>query len=213
MAKNFSTLLRSYLRGVLDPLGRALVRAGVTANAVTIVGAVGVCIGSIGFLARGEILAALIVVTLFAFTDMLDGAIARAQGGSGSRFGMFLDSTTDRLSDGVIVGSLAYWFAVSEQRVAFVGALVCLVAGQLVSYAKARAEGVGVRCDVGIAERSERLVLLGLGALGYVIGVPYAFEVALWLVAVLSVITVGQRVAHVRRAIAQADRPTSRGMA
>jgi CDP-diacylglycerol--glycerol-3-phosphate 3-phosphatidyltransferase len=198
MTRNFSGFSRAYLARVIDPVGRALVRAGVSANLVTVLGAVGVLIGCFGFVVRGEILAGLVIITVSMLTDMVDGAIARARG-SASRFGAFLDSTTDRIADGAVFGSLAYWLAVSGHRVAFAGALVCLVSGQVVSYAKARAEGLGVRCDVGIAERTERLILLGLGGGVYLVGVPYAFEVSLWLLAALSLVTAGQRIVHVRR--------------
>ncbi|MGH3655964.1 MAG: phosphatidylinositol phosphate synthase [Micromonosporaceae bacterium] len=204
MAKNFSAFSRAYLTRALDPIGRALVRAGVSADAVTVAGTVGVLIGCFGFVVRGEILIGLVVITISALTDMFDGAIARARG-SGSRFGAFLDSTMDRLCDGAIFGSLAYWLAISGHRVALAGALVCLVSGQLVSYAKARAESLRIGCDVGIAERTERLILLGLGGIAYLLGMPYAFEVSLWLLAVLSLITVAQRVAHVRRAAVEVE--------
>ncbi|MGH3734137.1 MAG: phosphatidylinositol phosphate synthase [Micromonosporaceae bacterium] len=199
MVKNFSAFSRRHLAGVVDPLGQALVRLGVPADLVTVLGAAGVLVGCFGFVVRGEILIGLVIITLSMLTDMVDGAIARATGRT-SRFGAFLDSTTDRIADGAVFGSLAYWLGVSGQRYAFAAALVCLVAGQLVSYAKARAEGLGVSCDVGIGERTERLVLLGLGGLAWAAGVPYAFEVSLSLLAVLSLVTVAQRIWHVRRA-------------
>ena len=91
---------------------------------------------------------------------MLDGVLARIKGTSGA-WGAFLDSTLDRVSDAAVFAGLAIWLARTGQRVLAVVALFCLVAGPLVSYAKARAEGLGVRCDVGIAERTERL-LIGL---------------------------------------------------
>lgn len=199
MVKNLSAFSRRRLARVVDPLGRALVRAGVSADLMTVLGTVGVLIGCFGFVVRGQILAGLLIITASMLTDMLDGAIARARG-TAHRFGAFLDSTMDRVADGAVFGSLAYWLAVTGQRYAFAAALVCLVTGQLVSYAKARAEGLGISCDVGIAERTERLILLGLGGIAWLLGVPYAFEVSLTLLAVLSLVTVVQRVLHVRRA-------------
>lgn len=199
MVKNLSAFSRRRLARVVDPLGRALVRAGVSADLMTVLGTVGVLIGCFGFVVRGQILAGLLIITASMLTDMLDGAIARARG-TAHRFGAFLDSTMDRVADGAVFGSLAYWLAVTGQRYALAAALVCLVTGQLVSYAKARAEGLGISCDVGIAERTERLILLGLGGIAWLLGVPYAFEVSLTLLAVLSLVTVVQRVLHVRRA-------------
>lgn len=199
MVKNLSAFSRRRLARVVDPLGRALVRAGVSADLMTVLGTVGVLIGCFGFVVRGQILAGLLIITGSMLTDMLDGAIARARG-TAHRFGAFLDSTMDRVADGAVFGSLAYWLAVTGQRYALAAALVCLVTGQLVSYAKARAEGLGISCDVGIAERTERLILLGLGGIAWLLGVPYAFEVSLTLLAVLSLVTVVQRVLHVRRA-------------
>lgn len=199
MVKNLSAFSRRRLARVVDPLGRALVRAGVSADLMTVLGTVGVLIGCFGFVVRGQILAGLLIITASMLTDMLDGAIARARG-TAHRFGAFLDSTMDRVADGAVFGSLAYWLAVTGQRYALAAALVCLVTGQLVSYAKARAEGLGISCDVGIAERTERLILLGLGGIAWLLGVPYAFEVSLTLLATLSLVTVVQRVLHVRRA-------------
>jgi CDP-diacylglycerol--glycerol-3-phosphate 3-phosphatidyltransferase len=130
--------------------------------------------------------------------------------GTGGRFGALLDSTMDRISDGAIFGSLAYWLGVTNQHPAAVAALLCLVAGQVVSYVKARAEGLGLSADVGIIERPERLILVGIGGVLHGLGVPYALAVVLWIVAVGSVYTVGQRMMHVHR---QARRQPSNGKA
>jgi CDP-diacylglycerol--glycerol-3-phosphate 3-phosphatidyltransferase len=199
MTKNLSGVSRVHLARAIEPVGRWLVRIGVSADAVTVVGTMGVLVGCLGFVVRGQLLAGLVIVTLSVLTDMLDGAVARAGGGS-SRFGAFLDSTMDRLSDGVIFGSLAFWLAVTGRDVPAAAALLCLISGQLVSYAKARSESLGIQCDVGLAERSERLVLVGLGAVLWLAGVSYALEVALWLLAALSLVTVGQRIWRVWQA-------------
>jgi phosphatidylinositol phosphate synthase len=103
------------------------------------------------------------------------------------------------VADGAVFASLAYWLAVDGQRVALTACLLCLVAGQIVSYVKARAESLGLSADVGIAERFERLAIIGLGGLLDGARVPYALDVALWLVAVLSMVTVGQRIMVVHR--------------
>jgi phosphatidylinositol phosphate synthase len=205
MAKIFSVVTKAGMSRVLDPVARALLRAGVSPDAVTLVGTAGVVVAAVGLATRGYLLIATFVITACALTDLVDGAMARARGTS-SRFGALLDSTMDRIADGAVFGSLAYWLAVTDEhsnlvhpRPALVATLICLVAGQIVSYVKARAEGLGLSADVGIAERFERLVILGLGGIAYGLHIPYALDVSVWLLAVLSVITVVQRIWHVRQ--------------
>ena len=204
MAKIFSVVTKAGISRIIDPVARALLRAGVTPDAVTVAGTVGVVVAALLLATRGYLWIAALVITACALTDLLDGAMARARGTT-SRFGALLDSTMDRLADGAVFGSLAYWLAVSDQYANLAACLICLVTGQLVSYVKARAEGLGLSANVGIAERFERLVIIGLGGIGDGLGIPYALDVALWLLVVLSVITVGQRIFHVRRL----DRETS----
>jgi len=198
MAKILSGLGRAGMGRVFDPIARALLRAHISPDAVTVAGTVGVVAAAIWFGARGHLVAGAFVVTLFTFTDLVDGSMARQSGRTG-RFGAFLDSTMDRVADGAVFGSVAYWLATQGRHSALVAALICLVSGQVVSYAKARAEGLGMTANVGVAERFERLLLVGLGGLATGFGWRYGIDVALWLLAVLSVITVGQRVVHVRR--------------
>jgi CDP-diacylglycerol--glycerol-3-phosphate 3-phosphatidyltransferase len=210
MAKIFSVVTKAGLSRILDPVARALLRAGISPDAVTIIGTAGVIAASVGLAARGHLLIATFVITACALTDLVDGAMARARGTS-SRFGALLDSTMDRIADGAVFSGLAYWLAVTGQRASLVATLICLVTGQVVSYVKARAEGLGLEANVGIAERFERLVILGLGGIGWGIGIPYALEVALWLLAVLSTVTVVQRIWHVRRLDRQLDRQLDSG--
>ena len=204
MAKIFSVVTKAGISRIIDPVARALLRAGVTPDAVTVAGTVGVVVAALLLATRGYLWIAALVITACALTDLLDGAMARARGTT-SRFGALLDSTMDRLADGAVFGSLAYWLAVSDQYANLAACLICLVTGQIVSYVKARAEGLGLSANVGIAERFERLVIIGLGGIGDGLGIPYALDVALWLLVVLSVITVGQRIHHVRKL----DRETS----
>jgi CDP-diacylglycerol--glycerol-3-phosphate 3-phosphatidyltransferase len=144
------------------------------------------------------------VCWFFVMADMLDGALARVKGTTGV-FGAFLDSTLDRVADAAVFGGLAAWFVLGGHSKLMAGvALFCLVSGALVSYAKARAEGLGLRCDVGLAERTERL-LIGLVAAGLAgLGVPYVLSAGLWILAVASAITFVQRVLAVRKAAAAA---------
>jgi CDP-diacylglycerol--glycerol-3-phosphate 3-phosphatidyltransferase len=198
MAKIFSVFGRAGLTRVFDPIARRLLRLGVSPDAVTVAGTAGVIVGAVGFAARGHLVIAAVVVTLFAFTDMLDGSMARQSGRTG-RFGAFLDSTMDRVADGAVFASVAYWLGTENRRAAAAAALLCLVAGQIISYTKARAESLGLTASGGIAERAERLVLVGAGGLLTGLGVHYAIDVALWLLAALSVVTVGQRMVTVYR--------------
>jgi CDP-diacylglycerol---glycerol-3-phosphate 3-phosphatidyltransferase len=190
---------RPVVAKVVAPVVTALARAGVTADMVTVAGFLGAVAGSALLIARGEFFWGVMVVTVSVLLDLLDGALARARGG-GSVFGAVLDSTLDRASDAAVFGALVWWFAgPGDNRLLLLLALLCLVLGVLTSYVKARAEGVGIACDVGIVERTERLilVLVGTGLSG--LGVPWALHAALWLLLVGSAVTVGQRIAAVHR--------------
>jgi CDP-diacylglycerol--glycerol-3-phosphate 3-phosphatidyltransferase len=194
-------LLRPTLNRVLTPIGEALARTPVTPNAITVTGTVGVVAAALWLLPTGHLFAGAVVITVFVLSDMLDGALARVKGTSGA-WGAFLDSTLDRVGDAAIFAGLAAWLARGGHQPALAGVTVyCLVAGAMVSYARARAEGLGVRADVGLAERSERIViiLLSTGLSG--LGVPYVLPVGLWALAGLSTVTFGQRVLVVRRAV------------
>ncbi|MDP9867236.1 MULTISPECIES: phosphatidylinositol phosphate synthase [Streptosporangium] len=191
-------LLRPAVTRVLTPLGRALARRGISPNVVTTVGTLGTVAAALFFYPRGDLFPGTLVITFFVLADLLDGVMARMTG-PGSVWGAFLDSTLDRVGDAGIFSGLAIWLTVSGQWVLAGVALFCLVTGALVSYVKARAEGLGMTCDVGIAERPERLVV-GLVATGIAgLGVPYILAAGLWLLAVASAVTVAQRLLHVRR--------------
>lgn len=198
--------VRPVLGRVVTPTGRVLARAGVTPDAVTLVGTLGVAAGALAFFPRGRLFVGTLVCTGFVFADMLDGAIARARGRH-SKWGAFLDSTLDRVGDSAIFGGLVLWFTGGgDAPVLAALALFCLIAGVVVSYAKARAEGLGMTCDVGIVERGERvfvaLVATGLAGLG----VPYVLWIGLSLLAVGSAITLVQRFVVVHRQVRQAER-------
>ncbi|WP_219413647.1 phosphatidylinositol phosphate synthase [Pseudonocardia nigra] len=190
---------RAHVNRVTDPIGRWLVGRGITPDAVTVAGTVGSVAAALWFLPRGELVAGTLVITLFVLFDLIDGAMARARGRS-TVFGAVLDSTCDRIADGALFAALAWWcLGVGDQRTLGVAALVCLVAGQLVSYIKARAEGAGLSADGGLVERAERLIIALVGTGLHGLGVPYALHVALWVLAAASVWTVGQRIAAVHR--------------
>lgn len=191
--------VRPALGRVVDPMASALLRTGVHPDAVTLAGTLGVVVGALVFFPRGMFFTGTAVVFFSVLTDLLDGAMARKLGRS-SRFGAWLDSTCDRVADAAIFSGLVLWFTGDGRSDLLAGvALFCLVAGSVVSYAKARAEGLGLRCDVGLAERAERLILVLLGTLLAGLGLEVALAVALWLLAVASAVTVIQRMVEVRR--------------
>jgi CDP-diacylglycerol---glycerol-3-phosphate 3-phosphatidyltransferase len=189
---------RAAMRGGIEPTAAWLVRRGIHPDVVTVAGTVASTASALLLIPTGHLFAASLVVWAFAMLDVLDGAMARARGVK-SPFGGVLDSVGDRLVDGAVFAAIAWWaFSVDRPLLAAL-ALVCLVTGQLISYIKARAEAAGLRADGGIVERAERLIL-GLGGCGLTgLGVPYALDVALWLLTVGSLVTVGQRVLAVWR--------------
>ena len=195
--------LRPLIARLLTPVGKALARTPVTPNAITITGTAGVVAGALWLFPTGHLFAGTMVCTAFVLADMLDGVLARVKGTSGA-WGAFLDSTLDRVADAAVFAGLTIWLARTGQRPLALVALFCLVAGGLVSYAKARAEGLGLRCDVGLAERTERLLIALVAAGLSGLGVPFVLAIGLWALAVLSTITFGQRVLAVRTAAQRA---------
>ncbi|MDQ3055728.1 MAG: CDP-alcohol phosphatidyltransferase family protein [Actinomycetota bacterium] len=184
----------------LAPVGSGLHRIGVSPNSITVVGTIGSVASAALLLGTGRFFLGVVAITVFVLFDLLDGAVARA-GGTASNFGAVLDSTLDRVADAAIFAALIWWFAESADRPdLIVACLIALVLGQLIPYVRARAEGLGINASVGIAERAVRLtiVLTGIGLSG--LGIPLALPIALWLLIVLGVITVGQRLNAVRRA-------------
>ncbi len=198
--------LRPNIERLLTPVVRGLARAGITPNQITVVGTLGVVGGALGLFPTGHLFAGTIVCTVFVFADTIDGLLARVTGSTGA-WGAFLDSTLDRIVEAAVFGGLVLWFFGGGNDSLLAGvALFCLVVGGLVSYAKARAEGLGLRCDVGIAGHPEKLLirLVAAGLAG--LGVPYVLAVGLWLLAAASLVTLGQRVLVVHRGATAAPR-------
>ena len=204
---------RAFWTKVISPVAHLLIRLGVSPDAVTVVGTLGVVAGALVFFPQGKLLTGVLVITAFVFSDLLDGTMARLTGKS-SPFGAFLDSTLDRVGDGAIFAGLALYFAgPGDSRLYLVLALICLVMGGVTSYARARAESVGFQAKVGIAERADRLVaILVATGLGAIFDVPELMYVALWALAVASTVTVIQRIWVVRQqAIAAAGDGAAHG--
>jgi len=197
---------RGFATALFSPPARLLVRAGVGPDAVTWVGTVGVSAAALWFYPRGEFFVGSVVVTVFVLFDSLDGTMARMTGRS-SRWGAFLDSTLDRVADAALFGGLLLWFTGRGDDPVLAGVcLVALVGGAVTSYAKARAQGLGLTCDVGVAERAERIivVLVSTGLAG-LLSAPWLQAAGLWVLAVLTLVTVAQRMAEVRRQVAAAE--------
>ncbi|WP_104087468.1 phosphatidylinositol phosphate synthase [Arthrobacter sp. GMC3] len=197
---------RALFAAIFTPVAALLVRLKVSPDAVTIIGTLGVAAGALIGYPLGELFWGTVVITIFVFSDIIDGLMARLLGRSG-KWGAFLDSTLDRVGDGAVFAGIVIWFYTGGNN-HFIAAmaLTCLVLGSIVSYAKARAEGLGMTANVGIAERSDRLVvvLVATGLVG--LGIPQAvLAVVLVLLAIASLVTIFQRVGTVRRqALAQA---------
>jgi len=198
---DFYLMTRAAYTKLSAPLAKAALRVGLTPDTVTIIGTAGSVLAALILFPAGQLFAGWLVIWFFVLADMLDGAMARERGG-GTRFGSVLDATCDRISDGAIFCGLLWWAAFGLQSSSLmVATLICLVTSQVISYIKARAEASGLNGGGGLIERPERLIIVLLGAglsdlPGYPI--PMALHAAMWLLAVASLVTVGQRLHTVR---------------
>jgi phosphatidylglycerophosphate synthase len=173
---------------LVQPLNLALHRLRISADHLTLAGIVFGALATIAF-AEGRLPLGGVFLTLAGVADMLDGSLARASG-SVTRFGSFIDSVADRATDVLILGGLAWHFRTTTELAV---TLAAIGGSFLVSYTKARAQGLGIACDVGLMERPERMILLIAGAL------TGLMRTAVWALALLSLVTAAQRVWHVRQ--------------
>jgi CDP-diacylglycerol--glycerol-3-phosphate 3-phosphatidyltransferase len=184
---------------ILGPLARALTKRGISPDVVTLVGTAGVLVGALVCFPRGWLWQGVVVITVFVFSDMVDGQMAKLSG-TASRWGAFLDSSLDRLADGAVFGGVLLYFVTQRDSAGWASvALAALVLGQLTSYVKARAESLHFTVTGGLAARADRLVVILLGSLLAGLGVPYVLEGAVALLAVAGLVTVCQRIVQVRR--------------
>ncbi|MBC2933608.1 phosphatidylinositol phosphate synthase [Nocardioides sp. zg-1228] len=192
--------IRGLVTAIISPIARLLLRLGVSPDAVTLVGTVATCTAALWFAPRGELVVAALVVTVFALFDLLDGTMARMSERA-SAFGAFLDSTLDRIADAVVFGAVILYFAgPGDSMFGAAMALFCLVTGVSTSYARARAESLGFTARVGIMERADRLVVLGIAAIAAELSdQPLVLAWGLALLGALSSVTVAQRIWVVRR--------------
>lgn len=201
--------LKDGVTRLITPLSRSLLRAGISPNAMTLAGALGTWISALFFFPRGDLFVGTLVVTVFLLSDLFDGTMARLDGSKGSRFGALLDSTLDRISDAIVIFALMIW-AESENFSAQKNLIdanltiallaISLLTGFLISYIRARAEALAISCDVGVAERPERLIVLLVGTGFYGLGVMAALPLALVLLVSINLVTVIQRIIVVYRA-------------
>ncbi len=191
---------RQYWTSLLSPIANGLLRMGVSPDAVTLIGTAGVCAGALVFFPRGDLWLGVVVVTVFVFSDLIDGYMAR-QSGRSSTWGAWLDSTLDRIGDAAVFGGLVLWFgAGGDDRLLMAVALWCLVMGSVTSYARAKAESLGLQAKGGIAERADRLVaILVMTFFADVLDLEVLLAATLWVLAAASTVTVVQRTLIVRR--------------
>lgn len=195
-----SARLKPAVTRVITPVASFALRIGVSPNAVSWVGAVGVVSAALIFYPRGDFFVGTVVICLFALSDLFDGTMARLSKDGSSRWGAFLDSTIDRVTDSSILLGVSIFLIARGDQLAYV-VLVSVVTGLLVPYIRAKAESFSIPCSGGLAERTERLIisLIGIGFDG--LGVPYILAISMWVLALLGSFTVVQRMLVVKRAL------------
>ena len=195
-----SDVLKPAVTRIISPVARFFLRIGLTPNAVTAIGALGVVASALYFFPRDKFFIGTLVITFFMLSDLFDGAMARISSKGASKWGGFLDSTVDRVSDSFILFAVAIYLINQNDRLSILY-LVAIITGMLIPYIRAKAESMSIECSGGIAERTERaiIVLVGTGLHG--LGVSYSLTISVWLLAVLGIITTCQRLLIVKRAI------------
>ena len=195
-----SSHLKPQVTRLIYPVVKLAVRAGVTANGVTIAGALGTLGSAFYFYPQGEFFVGTLAICFFALSDLFDGAIARLTNGTGTPWGGFLDSTIDRVTDAAILIGVLLYMIDRDQTVSIL-ILISLVTGALIPYIRAKAEGMSIECSGGFAERTERIVL-SLTAIGfYGLGIEIALIVGFSLLSAAGLFTVMQRMVIVYRAL------------
>ncbi len=193
-----SAIMKPAVTKVITPIASTALRLGLTPNSVTWVGAIGVVASSFYFYPRGDFFIGTIIICVFALSDLFDGTMARISHQGTSRWGGFLDSTIDRITDSSIIVGVSLYLISHHNRLAPV-LLFTLVTGMLIPYIRARAESMGIDCSGGIAERTERLVIALTAISLDGLGIPYVLTGGMWLLAILGIVTVTQRILKVWR--------------
>ena len=195
-----SDSLKPAVTRVINPIARGVLGLGVTPNAVTFIGALGLVTSALYFYPKGDFFIGTLVISFFALSDLFDGAMARISHKGVSAWGGFLDSTIDRITDSAILVGLTLYLVDADDPLTAV-VIGSLVFGSLVSYIRAKAESMQIPCSGGLAERTERLIvtLTSIGLDG--LGVPYALAIGIWLLLILATVTVIQRIMIVKAAL------------
>ena len=194
-----SARLKPAVTRVITPVAAMALRLGVTPNAVTWTGAIAVVTSALYFYPKGDFFIGTVIICVMALSDLFDGTMARLSQKGSSKWGGFLDSTIDRITDSAILVGISIYLIDKEDPLVIV-VMVTLVTGILVPYIRAKAECFGIECSGGIAERTERLII-SLAAIGFEgLGIPYTLSIGMWLLAVLGTYTVLQRMLIVKRA-------------
>ena len=192
MGKMLQESLRAPVTKLITPICRGLIRIGVSANMVTAIGALFTMAAAILTFPRGDFFLGTMLIIFFVLFDLFDGTIARMSEKGSNAWGALLDSTLDRLTDAVILGAVL-WYLISQDDALVPVVLTTIVLGFLISYIKARSESLGIECNGGFAERTERIIII-LTTTGFAgLGVPYIMGIGFWVLAIASLITVLQR--------------------
>ena len=200
MVLMISDSLKPVVTRAINPIARGALALGLTPNVVTFVGAFGLVASALYFYPKGDLFIGTLVISLFALSDLFDGAMARISHKGASMWGGFLDSTIDRITDSAILVGLTIFLVNENYPIAGV-VIASLVFGSLVSYIRAKAESMQISCSGGIAERTERL-MVSLTAIGLEgLGVPFALAIGIWILLILAVVTVVQRILIVKAAL------------
>ena len=177
---------------IATPFAKIFIKLGFSPDLVTLFGTLGVVVSSLVFFSQGQFLWGSILFAMFVGLDAVDGTVARLLNRN-SKWGAFFDSVLDRIADGVVIGCIAFYFVNEGKQTYFVLSLIALLASEIVSYTKARAEGLGLNCDTGLAERPERVIIIIAGTFISGLGILLALEISMWILTIVSVITVVQR--------------------
>lgn len=199
MCPMLANRLKAPVTAVITPLCRGALRLGITANALTVAGALGSVVSSLYFFSQGDFFRGTLVVTFFTLSDLFDGTMARLSPQGSTSWGALIDSTLDRATDAAICAGILIYFYRQENSLTTYLALFALVTGSLIPYIRAKAESLGIECSVGIAERAERLILLLVGTGLFGLGVEVAMNGSLALLSILGIITIIQRLRVVSR--------------
>jgi CDP-diacylglycerol---glycerol-3-phosphate 3-phosphatidyltransferase len=193
-------------RAILAPVVRLAIALHLTPNTITVVG-LGITVVASVLVALDWLLLGAAILTAGSLLDAVDGALARAQG-SGTEFGGFLDSTLDRAGEAILFIGVGTWLLRTQvdPTLPVLGLMVALSGSFLVSYTHARAQGIGLAASVGLAPRTERLVLMIAGVALAGLGLTIGLFAVIGILAILTVVTVVQRIRHVWRLSAAAPR-------